>query len=89
MSNNNSNLTLKQMDSAFPPMRWMVTSQSRKNVAHSVDLYAGSCTCEEYVFRLNGKDSQVPPALRKCKHIRAVREKVADIIIEYNVKIRA
>ena len=77
------------MNSSFPAMQWQVTSQSRKNLAHTVDLYAGSCTCEEYVFRLNGKDSQVPQALRRCKHIKAVREKVADIIIENNLRNRA
>jgi hypothetical protein len=70
-------------------MQWQVTSQSRKNLAHTVDLYAGSCTCEEYVYRLNGKDSQVPPALRRCKHIKAAREKVADIVIENNLRNRA
>lgn len=70
-------------------MQWQVTSQSRKNVAHTVDLYAGSCTCEEYVFRLNSKDSQVPQAQRRCKHINAVREKVADMVIENNLRNRA
>lgn len=78
--------TLKQLDSHFPPMTWRVTSQSRKNVAHTVNLYNGSCTCEEFVFRLDGKDSKVPVELRKCKHIRAVREKVADLVIEHNIK---
>ena len=87
--NTTQQYTLKQTDSSFPPMRWQVTSQSRKNVTHSVDLYKGSCTCEEYVFRLNGKDSQVPEGLRRCKHIKAVRERVADIVIENNVKNRS
>lgn len=74
--------TLKQLDSKFPPMTWRVTSQTRKNVAHTVDLVAGTCTCEEFVFRLNGKDSKIPQGERICKHMDFVRNIAINMVID-------
>lgn len=55
------------------PLRWLVASASRAEEFHLVDLgegEKGECTCEDFVCRK-----------RVCKHIRIVREYVADLII--------
>lgn len=71
--------------------RFHVTSASRPDVAHLVDLIAlqclGRCTCEAFSFRSLPKAvdhcdrGEVPPAELRCKHILEAREYVLDLIL--------
>ena len=69
------------------PLRWRVTSKTRPDVEHVVDLAGfggiGSCSCEHFQFR-------IAPELRegkrfgakRCSHIIVAREAFCDAFVQ-------
>lgn len=63
-------------------LNFIVTSASRPNVRHMVDLRNEKCSCENWVCRLSRPEmGDVPKEARRCKHIKACREWLADYVI--------
>ena len=57
--------------------RFLVTSESRPNEVHLVDLdgeRGAECSCEDWEYR--NKDWVLGPWRYTCKHIKAVRKKI-------------
>lgn len=67
------------------PLRWLVQSESRPNISHLVDLgesgEVGQCTCEHYQCHI-APEIEAGRAVLRCKHIRAVREKLLSLVIK-------
>lgn len=67
--------------------RWWVSSQSRPDVEHLVDLMfyhqIGKCTCERFSFGLEpiARLATRPTDNLRCKHIRAAREALMDALL--------
>jgi hypothetical protein len=58
---------------AFPydhPLRWLVTSKSRPDTKHLVDLGEGVCTCEDHQFRN-----------LRCKHVYWAEQALLNLTI--------
>lgn len=60
---------------------FIVLSEKRKDVFHYVDLLADTCTCENWLCRLS-KQEGLSEAQRRCKHIKASRECLVDIVLK-------
>ena len=75
------------------PLRWVVTSRSRPDVEHLVDLAAfggiGNCSCEHFQFRIapDLRDGRRLGA-RRCSHILVARNAFTDQMIQTMVRIR-
>jgi len=70
-------------------LRWRVTSASRPEVEHLVELDAnhgiGACSCEHFTFRLQPKIDQgcrLETATR-CSHILVARKAFTDTLIQF------
>lgn len=65
------------------PFDWEIASTSREGICHlvAIDAYNGngSCTCENFEYRLLALVKQGQPA--RCQHIKAAREAFADLMI--------
>ncbi len=59
------------------PLRYTFPSKSRPDITHLVDLEEDCCTCEDHQIRK-----------RRCRHILAARDALADQAIAGLVKIR-
>lgn len=74
------------------PLRWQVKSDSRAGVSFLVDLGAnhgfGWCGCEQHQFRVQPMLDKTPPdpAARRCKHIEAARDALAEVTIQALLK---
>lgn len=74
-------------------LRWIVTSRTRPEIEHLVDLDAfggvGRCSCEHFEFRIAPglRDGQRIGAHR-CSHILVARGAFTDAMIQSLVKIR-
>ena len=74
-------------------LRWIVTSASRPEIEHLVELDAfggiGRCSCEHFQFRIEPelRDGNRVGACR-CGHIMAARETFADAMIALLTRIR-
>lgn len=63
-------------------LNFQVRSTSRPNVVHMVDLKDERCSCENWVCKLGRPEmADKPVEERRCKHIRACREWLADYVI--------
>lgn len=61
---------------------FLVSSMSRGNIKHIVDLEKETCTCENWMCRLSRPEMQdKPKEARRCKHIKACREWLVDYVI--------
>lgn len=73
-----------------PPARWHVTSDSRPDETHVVDVLAfngfGECSCEHFQYRMLPELQKAAAGehvtLSRCKHIEAAREAFADFMIQ-------
>ena len=85
----NEKLVVLRVVNQQEPLRFLISSDSRPDVVHLVDLesywHSGQCGCEEFTFRIE-------PLLRRrviepcsprafCKHIRCARDVVAEAAI--------
>jgi hypothetical protein len=68
-------------------LRFRFTSDSRDDIAHVVDLGGfdgfGECSCEDFQYRILPSLTRNDPTagLKRCKHIIAAREHLADQVI--------
>lgn len=66
-------------------LRFRFTSDSRKDIAHVVDLGEfdgfGECSCEDYTFRILPQLVRGEIPATKCKHILAAREHLTNELI--------
>ena len=63
-------------------LNFQVRSASRPNVVHMVDLRDDKCSCENWVCKLSRPEmADKPLEERRCKHIKACREWLADYVI--------
>lgn len=74
-------LTVRPYDS---PLRMTVTSKSRPDIEHLVDLGSlrgnGVCSCEHFQFRLL-PELKTGAKIKRCQHILAARAALVDIVI--------
>lgn len=74
-------------------MRWIVTSASRPEIEHLVQLDAfggiGECSCEHFQFRIapDLREGRRAGATR-CTHITVAREAYTDAMIQYTTRMR-
>jgi hypothetical protein len=66
--------------------RYVFFSDSRKSIAHIVDLLDGECSCEQFQFRIKPLLERgvidVGDSVSKCKHIKKARDLLCDQVIE-------
>ncbi len=71
-------------------LRFRFTSDTRPDIAHVVDLGGfggfGECSCEDFQYRIlpvlvRLEPGTRPDGLKRCKHILAAREHLADQVI--------
>lgn len=72
-----------------PPWVWLVTSTSRPDVQHLVDLQAlganGECSCEHFQYTLRSRYlSTLMP--QRCKHIQLVREVALNYLLRISLE---
>lgn len=75
-------------------LRWIVTSRSRPEIEHVVDLAAfsgvGSCSCEHFQFRIAPElRLGTRKGSRRCGHILTARNAFADAMIQTLVRMHA
>lgn len=69
-------------------LRWRVTSGSRPDVEHVVDLGAhggnGECSCEHFQFRLLPKiqEGHRCETATRCSHIMVARKSLTDHVVQ-------
>lgn len=70
-------------------LRWRVTSASRPEIEHVVDLAAhggiGKCSCEHFEYRLEPKirDGNRCETSTRCSHIQVARKAFTDTLIQF------
>lgn len=70
-------------------LRWRVTSDSRPDIQHVVDLGAnggiGACSCEHFQFRLQPKinDGNRCVTSTRCVHILVARGAFTDTMVQH------
>lgn len=70
-------------------LRWRVTSATRANIEHLVELNAngglGRCTCEHFEYRLQPKinEGNRCEATTRCSHIIVARKAFTDCLIQF------
>lgn len=66
--------------------RWLVTSASRPEIRHVVELCAyngfGACSCEHFQFRIAPHLNAGRVGLKRCAHIIEARNTFTDMVIE-------
>lgn len=68
-------------------LRYRFTSDTRADIAHVVDLGEfegfGECSCEDFQYRILPSlvRNVDPSTLKRCKHLLAAREHLADQVI--------
>lgn len=70
------------------PLRWLVRSSTKETEFHMVDLAEadgrGTCTCEDYTFRISPyiEQGRIPPGGRvRCRHISIARDRLVQVVI--------
>lgn len=85
----NEKLVALQIINQQEPLRFLVSSDTRSDVVHLVDLesywHSGQCGCEEFIFRIEPllRRKIIDPCTPRayCKHIRCARDVVAEAAI--------
>lgn len=70
-------------------LRWRVTSSTRPEIEHAVELDAngglGKCSCEHFEFRLQPKinEGNRCESATRCSHIIVARKAFTDCLIQF------